>query len=177
MRNNLFLGSCFIVLPLLFISCLNERIVPAANYEIPLTKHDVSYIPYNIKPDNPNYIICDSTNIRSGRNRLQYIGGSNQLKQDIIASYSFKPAYQSFNGYIVVRFLVNCKDQSGRYRAQSLHLDFSPVTAPSDLLASTLALVQSLDNWTKSPTKDSKSEYSKFINIKFSHGQIQHVLL
>jgi len=177
MRNIIFLRNLCILLSLFSLGCLNDNVEPTPKYEIPSRSHDLSYIPYDAKFDNPNYIICDSTRISSGRSRLRYIGGSNKLRNEITSKYLYNQEHETFSGYIVIRFLVNCEGKSGRYRAQSLNLDFSPLNAPSDLLEYSIELVKSFDNWTKSSGNDSKKEYSKFINLKINNGKIQHVLL
>ena len=146
-------------------------------FKIPIVNHDVSYTPYNEKVDDPDFRVCDSTDIRSGRNRLKYLGGTEKLKQDIRNGYKVKNAYKSFNGFIVVRFIFNCKNKSGRYRAQSLNYNFSPMTPSSDIVDYTLALIKNLDQWEISPSSNSETEYSKFINIRFENGQIKHILL
>ena len=177
MRNIVLLGNLFIFLSLFSYNCSNNNAVPTAIYEIPSTNHNLSYIPFDARSDNPNYRICDSTSIGSGRNRLQYVGGKNKLRKDIASKYVYSQGYETFSGYIVIRFLVNCEGEVGRYRAQSLNLDFSPLSAPSGLLKHSIELIKSLDNWTKSPVADSEKEYSKYINLKINDGKIQHVLL
>ncbi len=177
MRNILFLCTFYTLLFLVIFGCSDNNTIPTSKYEIPTRNHNLSYTPFDIKLDNPNFTICDSTNISSGRNRLKYIGGKNKLRKDITSEYLYKPAYATFNGYVVIRFLVNCEGKSGRYRAQALNLDFSPSNTPSDLLEHSIELIRSLDNWKIPSANDSKKEYSKFINLKISNGKIQHVLL
>ncbi len=167
----------YLFLPFLFTGCFENAINQNTKNEIPVRHHDLSYIPFDAKTDNPDFIVCDSTTISSGRNRLQYANGNSKLIDDIKSKFTYKQAYESFNGYIVIRFLVNCKSNSGRYRAQALNLDFSPSNAPSDLVEHLLKLIKSLDNWTKRSTNDLTKEYSKFINLKINNGKIQHVLL
>ena len=177
MRKILFVRNLYILLFLFFWSCSENKVVLITEYEIPTRNHDLSYIPYNAKLDNSDYIICDSTGIGSGRSRVRYISGTNKFKEVITTNYLSKPGYKSFNGYIVIRFLVNCEGKAGRYRAQSLNLDFSPLNAPSDLLDYSVELVEKWDNWTRTTGNDNKKEYSKFINLKIKNGEIQHVLL
>ena len=167
----------FILLALYSFSCSIDKPAATTHFEIPVRNHHLSYIPYDASVDHPDYIICDSTKVNSGRNRLKYTDGTAQLKEDIQSSFVYDPSYASFNGYIVIRFLVNCEGQSGRYRTQSLQLVFSPSGVPSDLLTHTIGIIKSLDNWTKSPKYDRREEYAKFINLKFENGKIQHVLL
>ncbi len=169
--------NLYIILCLFSLGCLEVSQGQGINYAIPSMGHDPSFIPYDAKFDEPDFIICDSTGLSSGRNRLQYIGGNGKLRQDILSNFSYKHEYKSFNGFIVVRFLVNCDGRSGRYRAQSLNFDFSPTDAPSSLLKNTLDLIKRLDTWQKSSRGESDQEYSKYINLKFKDGKIQHVIL
>ncbi|MEO0337823.1 MAG: hypothetical protein AAF242_01285 [Bacteroidota bacterium] len=172
MRN-----SFYLFISLIIYSCsLNPNKAPL-EYELPTVKHDLGYIPFDSNIDDEGFTVCDSTNINSGRNRLQYTGGSDQLRADIRANYQSNTAYADFSGYVVIRFIVNCNGKSGRYRAQSLNLDFSPSKENPDLLKNSITLIQDLDQWVKSPKYDDQTEYSKFINLKIDHGQLQHVLL
>ncbi len=177
MRNIYFFRNLCVLLSLYFIGCIDNNVVLTSKHEITSIDHDLSYIPYDARFDNSNYNICDSTGISSGRNRLKYIGGTSKLRKDITSKYLYNHEYGTFSGYIVVRFLVNCEGKSGRYRGRSLNLDFSPVNAPADLLKYSIELVKSLDTWIKSSGKDSRKEYSKYINLKINNGRIQHVLL
>lgn len=178
MKYIIFLSLLFTFQALFFSGCFNaDSAVKPTTYDIPTRNHDLGYIPYDAKLDKPDFLVCDSTNIRSGRNRLQYPSGRNKFRKDITSKYLYKSDYKDFSGYIVVRFVVNCKGESGRYRAESLNLDFSPSDAPSDLLQYAITLVKSLDHWTKSTAYDIETEYSKFINLKISNGKIEHVVL
>jgi len=177
MRNILFIRNLCILLSLGFLGCVEKNAQSSTEYEIPTMGHDLGYIPYDVKLDKSDYVVCDSTGILSGRNRLQYAGGGLKLRDDIIAKFGDHPEYEFFNGYVVVRFLFNCEGKTGRYRAQALNLDFSPAEAPSDLLTYSKDLIKSVDSWTRRPGSDAKAEYSKFINLKINKGKIEHVLL
>lgn len=176
MKNFTLTGKYYILLSLFAIGCSNHEVENTPKFEIPIRTHDLSYIPFDASLDDPNYIICDTAAIKSGRSRLKYIGGANKFRQDITSKYLFKQKYNSFNGYIVIRFIINCNNEAGRFRAQSLDLDFSPLNAPAELLTQSINLAKNLNNWTR-PKTDTKEEYSKFINLKMNNGQIQYVLL
>ncbi len=174
--KNIFFLYLIVLLSLISAGCLENNSGKTTKYQVPSMDHDLSYIPYDAKFDNPNFTICDSTKIKSGRNKIQYIGGRRKLKKDIISKYLNKKKHETFNGYIVIRFLVNCEGKSGRYRAQSLNFDFSPLNPPLDLLESSIDIIKNLDNWKRS-VKDSQIEYSKYINLKIKDGNVQHILL
>lgn len=146
-------------------------------YEIPTRNHDLGYIPYVSDMDDPNFIICDSTKILSGRNRIKYAGGRDKLIEDIVSKSHLDRISKSFTGYIVIRFIVNCNSETGRYRAQALNPDFTPAKVSPDLVNQSIALIKDLDQWIKSTGMADRNEYSKYINLKIENGQIQHVLL
>ena len=162
---------------LVLCGCEQKKTSPVSDFEVPSFNHDLGYIPLDKKVDDLDYVVCDSTVIRSGRNRLRYIDGNAKFRKDVTTSFISKSEYDSFNGYVVVRFMFNCENKAGRYRAQALNLDFSKANAPSGLLDSTIDLIKSLNNWKKAAGVDPKTEYSKFINLKFENGKITHVLL
>lgn len=167
----------YALLSLMLLGCLPERTVSVAKDEIPTTNHNIGFTPFDAAQDDQNFRVCDSTKIASGRNSVRYLDGANKLREDIASNYVFDPAYASFNGYVMVRFMVNCEGKSGRYRAQALKLDFSPVEAPSHLVVQIKTLIKRLDNWTKPAAAKEGQEYSKFINLKIENGKIQHILL
>ena len=169
--------SSIYFLSFLFILACSREPAASTAYEIPSRNHDLSYIPYDADLDNPDYIVCDSTRIGSGRNRLQYPGGNKQLREVIQDQYQYQSAYAAYNGYIMIRFLVNCEGTSGRYRVEALNLDFSRAEAPPGLVNHTKEIIKNLDAWVKVKNPNGKEEYSKFINLKIENGQIQHVLL
>ncbi|MEM7572696.1 MAG: hypothetical protein AAF433_07340 [Bacteroidota bacterium] len=167
----------YVALLLLLLDCAADSSAISATAEWPSPKHDLSYIPFDVSTDDPAFTICDSTRIRSGRNRLRYHEGTNAFKEAVMAGFTTEPAFADFNGYVVVRFLVNCEGISGRYRAEALQLDFSPAKVDPALLAQALELIKSLNNWTKATDSAPETEYFKFVNLKIENGDIQHILL
>jgi len=174
--QNILLGIGLVIL-LSFWECSPTGSKENVAYQIPTVSHDLGYIPFDSKLDDPNYQVCDSTNIASGRNHIQYKSGAANLKKDIISNYSKDKTSQSFNGFVVIRFLINCQGKSGRYRAQALSYDFAPKKVSANFLTSSIDLIKKLDSWSKSDRKEQTTEYLKFINLRFEDGEIQHVLL
>ncbi len=173
----MFILLLYVFQSLMYLGCVsNEQAIGSEN-DLPPISHDLSYTSFDAKLDDPNYAICDSTAFLSGRNRVWYEGGNNQFRKDLKASYKNSPAYATFDGFVVIRFLVNCEGKTGRYRAEALNLDFTPGSAPEGLLEYAVDLVKRLDNWTKSTSSESFTEYSKFINLKIRQGEIEHVLM
>ena len=183
MKKHLSKSACVLV-SIFMLSCVegnagNSNINSSKKdaFDIPIVHHDLSYIPFDPQLDDINFTVCDSNGIVSGRSYLKYASGRSQLIDDIQSNYEFKQAFADFDGFVIVRFLMNCKGEYGRYRSQSLHLDFTPQEAPEGLNEHLMDVIKGLDNWTKLLTREPQTEYSKYINLKISDGQIEHVLL
>ena len=162
---------------IVIFGCSQVEISNAKSFEIPKRNHDLSFTPFDKSIDDSSFEVCDSTSITSGRNRLQYSDGRDRLTNDIKTLYKFKENYRSYSGYIVIRFISNCKGQIGRYRLESLGNDLLPQEAPPGLIADLRNLSKSLTKWDKRGGPENNQEYSKFINLKFENGELQHVLL
>jgi hypothetical protein len=139
--------------------------------------HDLGHISYDALKDDVGFNVCDSTDIYSGRNVMLYKGGNSKLVQDCMDEYKFDTSYKDYNGYIIIRFMMNCKGDVGRYRARSINLDFSPQKSPANLLQHALTIVKNRTDWSKSMMFSEEREYSKFINFKFKNGKLEHVVL
>ncbi len=166
-----------VILLLLLTSCKNEERSNETVSLWPSYNHDLSYIPFDPDLDNPNFEICDSASVRSGRNNFLYPDGNELLIEKIRNKFQSNSTYKNYTGFVVVRFLVNCKNETGRYRAQSMNLDFTKSDAPVRLMNDCINVIKGIKNWKKSNRYDQETEYMKYINLKFKNGKIEHVLL
>ncbi len=165
------IGFSFILL-----ACVQHLDFKKSTSNLPRTNHDLSYIPFDKDLDRSDFVVCDSTAFQSGRNRLQYIGGNEQLKQDIRRFFESKDLQSDFSGYVIIRFLHNCHHEAGRYRLETLNPDFSKSEAPTSLRDICLHSIKRLDAWKKAEGTE-EIEYYKYVNLKLERGEIQHILL
>ncbi len=163
-----------ILLSIIFLGCSDDKTVSQPDVALPSVNHDLSYIPFDADLDDPQFVICDSNAVQSGRNRLRYVGGIKALIQDCANKFN-DHHYESFSGYIVVRFLFNCEDLRGRYRVKALNMDFSRTQVSPELLTRTTNLVKDLNKWERAfPDRDNE-EYMKYVNLMFKNGRVEHV--
>lgn len=156
-----------IVLSTVLLSC-NAR-----EEKEPVYENQVGDTQFDSRFDDANFQFCDSTDVLHKRAFVAYQrGGMRVINEDLQKLYEFKPNYASYSGYFIVRFAVNCKDEPGRYRMQTLDTNFNLKEFPEDLEQHILSIVKSLKGW-KHPFYDGK-EYDgyKFITIKIVKGKI-----
>jgi hypothetical protein len=131
-------------------------------------------IPFLSEIDDPAFLLCDSTQILHSRGALKYANKS--FTSDVKRMYEFKSQYKNFSGYVVIRFIINCDNTMGRFRAEPLDYDFMSIECPPDLKNHLISIVKELSNWKHTSDKFKSSDCSKYINFKISNGQIESIL-
>jgi hypothetical protein len=129
---------------------------------------------FNSDLDNPNFRFCDSSNVLHKRAFVRYkAGGIIAVYNDIKRGYQFKPSFKEYSGYFIIRFAVNCNDESGRFRIQTLDSRFNLSNPPKELENHILSIVKKMKGWIH-PIYDNKDyDGYKFLTIKIVNGQIK----
>lgn len=137
---------------------------------------DVGTILFDQAIDDSSFALCDSSRIFSGRNAIMFGDTKEAIEQECMKNFEFEPEFESFSGFVVVRFVVNCNAETGRFRAQTLDFDFSKKECPPELVSHLLGIVKGLKNWNQTRFATEGSDYSKYINFKIINGKIETVL-
>jgi len=115
----------------------------------------------------------DSVGQRTG---LSYLGGNEVILEEYLDKFKTRSSYTSFTGYVVIRFIMNCKNETGRFRVESLANDFSLQKCPAGMQEDLLAIAKNLRGWQHAPSKDASFDYTKYINIKITNGKVIEIL-
>lgn len=138
--------------------------------------HDIGDILFDSHLDDVDFQLCDSINISTSRRGLIYSGGNGSVKNACIQNFEYNPSFESFSGFVTIRFIVNCKLQSDRFRAQSMDFDFSEKECPIELQKHLLQIVSELEEWRPSSPKHASLDHAKYLNFKIENGRIKNVL-
>lgn len=142
---------------------------------------DVGDIPYDRTKDDPSYELCDENLIKQYYIRHSkdlapsYAGEKSGLERVIYDSYSH-PQDHNQNGYITIRFIVNCKGKPGRFRIEEMDVDFQPYAFPKSISTQVLNIVRSLDQWTPRKRKEKAYDFYQYLTFKIESGQITKIL-
>lgn len=157
----------------LFTSCASKKFEVANNTEF---HHNVGDITFNPIQDNPDFSFCDSTKIRSGRTTVTLKEGNESIRSFCLENFENQSQFESFSGFVTIRFLVNCKLEADRFRAHSMDYSFAPEVCPAALESHLIYIVSQLDNWTLSTDRYTQTDFSKFINFKIKDGAIEKII-
>jgi hypothetical protein len=128
--------------------------------------------PFETNQDNAEFHFCDSTNVLHKRALISYVGGFKAMEAEIINNYSNKPDYITFSGYFFIRFAVNCKGESDRFRWEIVGEDFKKTVCPYILEKEIIKIVKNLKKWNPANYEGKIYDGYTFIIIKMINGKI-----
>ena len=122
------------------------------------------------------FYLCDSTDIVQSRIALSYEGGFRQLEEECHQALSNSESEYSYDGLILVRFIVNCDKKTGRFRFQTLDAGFAYQGCPEALREEIKSCVAKLNNWIFIHEENRGKDHSKYLNFKFENGELLSII-
>lgn len=80
------------------------------------------------------------------------------------------------NGYITVRFLVNCEGKTGMFRSKHMDSDLKDVALDEELENRLLYFTKSLNGWMPKEIEGLKVDYYQYLTYKIEDGKVSEVL-
>ena len=138
----------------------------------------VGDIAFDPELDDPNFEVCNEKSTQqyyAFSNGFQYKGEKTKIREEVHAAYT-APNDATQNGYITIRFMVNCKGQTGRFRVETMDRDFQPFQFKDESAAKLLKIVQSLKDWNIAYYEGKPFDYYQYFTFKINSGQIEAIL-
>ncbi|OCA79566.1 hypothetical protein BBH99_05735 [Chryseobacterium contaminans] len=80
------------------------------------------------------------------------------------------------NGYITVRFLVNCEGKTGLFRSKHMDSDLKDAVLNEELENKLLNFTKSLNGWMPKEIEGLKVDYYQYLTYKIEDGKVSEVL-
>jgi hypothetical protein len=156
------------LLPLALISCQENP----ANAEPPqrYAAQMVEIAP-DAELDDPEFYLCSDTGMVHSRIALSYEGGFWQLDAECFVALAQSEERYTYDGLVLVRFIINCEKVTGRFRFQTMDAGFVHQECPDALQAEIKDCAAKLDKWTFIREENRGMDHSKFLNFKFENGK------
>ncbi len=138
--------------------------------------HDVGDILFDSRYDDSHFTMCDSSKISTSRSGLVYASNDGSVLAACKELFEFQPAFETYSGFVTIRFIVNCHNQADRFRAQPMDFDFSEKECPLQLINHLLGVARGLNHWRPSSERHASLDHAKYLNFKIKEGRIQNVL-
>lgn len=83
---------------------------------------------------------------------------------------------ESSNGYITIRFLVNCEGKTGLFRVQQMNSNYEEAYLDGNLGTQLLDFTKSLNGWIPKKVGNKKIDYYQYLMYKIENGKVSEIL-
>ncbi len=80
------------------------------------------------------------------------------------------------SGYLTIRFIVNCKGETGRYRVQEMDSNYEDIKFSSEISDQLLSLTKSLKGWSFPKDTKRRWDYYQYLTFKIEDGLIIEIM-
>lgn len=142
---------------------------------------DVGDIPFNNLIDDENFKLCDEYNIKQYYSRYSsdtpagYLGEKRELEKPFFEGYKYQ-IIESENGYITIRFIVNCYGQSDRFRIEEMDFSYQPKKFDPKICSQLLKITKQLKDWIPRNGNNQSYDFYQYLTFKIKNGQIIKIL-
>jgi hypothetical protein len=161
-----------LILCLLFMAVDIRAQVPATSY--PDHVGDIAFDPLKDKAD---FHLCEPKDIYQYYNcGTSYRGEKKALKDQVFAAYKYSSQHKDVNGFVVIRFVVNCKGETDRFRITEIDTDYKSTKFPEELTNHLLNITKSLKGWIPCTTPNGE-KYNSYVYLNYilKNGKLQEV--
>jgi len=137
----------------------------------------VGDIPFDHQLDDPSFHPCNED-----RALVYYNFGQPDLykgeKPAIEKAFEHisLPSLDDSDGYITIRFMINCEGKTGRFRVEQLDNQYKTKQFNPELVDQLLITTQKLDGWIPGKLDGRAYDYYKYLTFKIIDNQIVDIL-
>lgn len=134
---------------------------------------DVGAIAFDPNLDDPNFKLCDEQHISQNYQvNPVYPTGTEAMQNYLRTAFNTHIISRKISAIITIRFLINCKGETGRFRAFQVDTSYKPVELPPEISHYLLASVRKLGNWLPGTYQSKSYDCYKFISFRIQAGQL-----
>lgn len=138
----------------------------------------VGNIEFDEKLDDPNFKRClDEKYVFQYYNDskgFQYKSEKREIEKEIQTLNL--PENKEANGYITIRFVVNCEGKSGMFRMQQIDNEYKEYTFNKKLSDQLLNFTKKLNGWIPKEIEEKKVDYYQYLTYKIENGKVSEIL-
>jgi hypothetical protein len=142
-------------------------------------KRWVGDISFNEELDDTSFVVCNGE-----ENILQYFNlGKGPVysgeKPKLLKWFksNYKPLKDTTqNGYIRIRFIVNCKGKAGRFRLIQSDFNYQETSFDEKITSQLLRITKDVDDWLVLDRNGNPIDYYMYLIFKINEGDISEIL-
>lgn len=143
-------------------------------------KPEVGNIVFNARTDKSTFSLCylayqNEYYVFGNRDNL-YRGGKKAIRQYFSEKFVPVPEAEQESGWLTIRFMVNCKGETDRFRVSGMDTEFNPKTFAESLSQQLLTLAKAMDGWQPAFWEGQPYDYYFFLSFKIRNGKLDDIL-
>jgi len=133
----------------------------------------VGEIPFDNLQDDPQFVICNEKQVFQYYNTNSwYKDHKNEIVKYLLGHYLPEDSFGDQNGYLTVKFIINCKGETGRFRLLEIDNNYQPASFNKSLSSQLLQLVKQLHGWQPAVYKGQIYDSYQHITFRIRNGKI-----
>ena len=105
-----------------------------------------------------------------------YIGGKYALREYFMSNYKEITKSESNNGYIFVKFVLNCNAVPLGFQTEIMSLDFRPANLDERISSQLVTLLKNIKKWKATEIDNSKYDTRLMIGFKIENGKLTEII-
>ncbi|MBP2831166.1 hypothetical protein J8281_03110 [Aquimarina sp. U1-2] len=137
----------------------------------------VDEISFDETKDDPNFKVCNNYIFQYFNNSdgLVYEGEKPMLDKLFFDKYNSE-IVEKQSGLIRIRFIVNCKAETGRFRLLGMDNNYQEKVFDENITSQLLNITKDLRGWGVQTYKDMNIDYYQYIIFVIENGKITKIL-
>lgn len=139
---------------------------------------EVGDIPFNKAMDDSSFYQCYMNWVPQYYGvETTYLGGTDAINKIFSSRYNSKGVknLQTQTGYITIRFIVNCRSATGRFRIYQVDSSYQTYSFDPTISKRLLEITKSLSNWIPGTYKDMKVDSYYYLTFKIIRGELKEI--
>lgn len=135
-------------------------------------------IEYDGTMDKPDFFLCNEKDIiqyHNNSNGLEYKDEKQALQQEIFSNYTSVPD-SSQNGLIRIRFVVNYRGETDRFRVIAMDEDYQEKQFREEVTEQLLLICKDLKGWLPKTMDGNDVDYYQYLIFKIYHGNLIEIM-
>lgn len=151
---------------------LLSLIIPAFAQK-PTFPENVGDIPFDSLQDDPAFVVCNPELVLQYYNtNAYYKDHKKEITKYLLDNFSTQDSFLNQDGFLTIRFIINCKGNTGRFRLFEMDNDYQPVHFKKALSQQLLGLVKQLSGWQPAVYKQKVYDSYQYITFRIRNGKI-----
>jgi hypothetical protein len=133
----------------------------------------VGEIPFDSLQDDPQFTVCNEKKVFQYYNTGSYYKDhKNEIVKYLLGHYKPEDNFGDQHGYLSVKFIINCKGETGRFRLFEIDSNYQPASFNKALSGQLLSLVKQLHGWQPAVYKEQVYDSYQYITFRIRNGKI-----